>query len=470
MKTMKKCGIAILLACVALFGALAILTTKTTAVLAADAQSFTMSKGAYLRINGEDTDEYGLRFEATLSATDYNEEDKFYVMIIPSSWIQQYGLTDGCDYFDVLVNQNGKVWQGSGKTVIIMESKAKAQSEETYSVSGSIKTIKYANSYREFFGIVFKTDADGNNRQYAKLNDNSRSISNVAAMALNDENAGYTESVKTFLNQTVKNAYNAYNGKTISDEQDDLPEITSGMVDMTVCSGSTFSAVPSGIPSGIGIIVKYSVQDDKASISKDGVVTANASEGSTKITAKVLGKNYVNTVAFRPAMADNMLEDFNVASSAKNVQYNQYGSCDGSGGGSWWPGTYHEEYAGATGVVEIAGHTEGASGYVPIRFSRTEAKLLKILNEMTSITIRVYVTTNQWVVPVGQSGKVLQTNVWQDITITKEQLLTGTTAEEFAKAHCNTGSGKGNTFKRANTKAGEDGTIYIDYISFNTVG
>ena len=470
MKTLKKCGIAILLACAALFGALVVLTGKAPAVLAAGAESFTMTKGAYLRADGEATEEYGLRFEATLSAADYNADDKFYVMIIPSGWTKTYNLTDGCDYFDILVNQNGMVWQGEGKTIIIMESKAKAAGENVYSVSGSIKTIKYENSFREFFGIVFKTDADGSNRYYAKLNDNYRSISNVAAMALNDENANYSQGVTSFLNQTVKNAYNAYNGKTSSDVQDDLPEIVSGIVDMTVCSGSTFSAVPAGIPSGIGITVKYSVQDEKASVSEDGVVTANASEGSTKITARVLGKNYVNTVAFRSAMADNMLEDFNVKSSAKNVQYNQYGSCDGSGNGSWWAGTYHEEYAGATGVVEIKGHAEGASGYVPIRFSRTEAELLEILEKMTSITIRAYVTTNQWVVPVGQSGNVLQANVWQDITITKEQLLTGTTAEEFAKAHCNTGSGKGNTFKRANTKTGEDGTIYIDYISFNTVG
>ena len=184
---------------------------------------------------------------------------------------------------------------------------------------------------------------------------------------------------------------------------------------------------------------------------------------SVKTTNVYIDNIYVYS---RPAMAENMLEDFNDASTAANVQYNQYGTCDGSGNGSWWSGTYHEEYAGAKGVVEIVGHTEGASGYVPIRFSRTEAELLKILNEMKSITIRVYVTTNQWVVPVGQSGKVLKPGEWQDITITKEQLLTGTTAEEFAKAHCNTGSGKGNTFKRANTKAGEDGTIYIDYISF----
>ena len=178
---------------------------------------------------------------------------------------------------------------------------------------------------------------------------------------------------------------------------------------------------------------------------------------------------YIDTIYVysRPAMADNMLEDFNDASTAANVQWNQYGTCDGSGNGSWWAGKYHEEYAGATGVVEIAGHAEGASGYVPIRFSKTEAELLEILGKMTSITIRVYVTTNQWVVPVGQSGKVLKAaDGWQDITITKEQLLTGTTAEDFAKAHCNTGSGKGNTFKRGNTKAGEDGTIYIDYISF----
>jgi hypothetical protein len=77
----------------------------------------------------------------------------------------------------------------------------------------------------------------------------------------------------------------------------------------------------------------------------------------------------------------------------------------------------------------------------------------------------VYVEANYWFVPVGQRGEILEPG-WHDITVSKAELLTGTTVEDFCKAHCNTGSGVGNTFTRANDS---NQKIYIDYISFTSV-
>lgn len=199
----------------------------------------------------------------------------------------------------------------------------------------------------------------------------------------------------------------------------------------------------------------------KFSITGNGQYMFSHQDGANDMTI------YVDSIKLekRAPLAANMLEDFNHQTTATNVQFNQYGTCDGSGAGSWWNGTYHQTFQGATGVVQINGHSEGAVKAVPIRFSRTETELLAIMQNLESITYRVYVESSYWFVPVGQSGRVLQPG-WHDITVSKAELLTGTTVEDFCKAHCDTGSGVGNTFTRANDS---NQKIYIDYISFTSV-
>lgn len=454
MKVKQRFSIIFLAILAMLCAIVGVSTIKTNAVYATDQVTFKMA-GAQARIYGKNQEDYGIRFRASVPVEDIN--DKFYVMIIPVTWLEKYELTEGCDYYKILVEEKQLE---EGKDIIIMPTIPKLDDKDgIYYASGSITNIKYSNSYREFFGIVYKTETDGSGRCYAELNDNVRSISQIASSQLNRTDIVLEDEEREYYNISIKNAYNAINGIS-EDAQHDLPVISSAIENMVVSKGTKFDLEPLNIPDGIGIKTLYVTENETAiSIDENGGATALADSGSVALTARVLGVNYTKTVKLRPAMADNMLEDFNSELSKDNVQYNVWSNCNDGG----FSGAYHETYNGATGVVEIIGHEAGSS-MTPIRFNKTEQELLEILQKSESITYRVYVEENVWFVPVGQSGFVLKNaDGWKDVVVTKTQLLSDTTLEEFAKNHCNTGSGKGNTFSRANN----GGKIFIDSITFN---
>lgn len=469
MKVKKNVSI-LFLSILAILCALVGLTTMQSASVHATS-TFEMVSGASIRAEGTDKALYGIKFAAKISSDLYDANDDYYVMIIPSGWLEKFDLIPtqeipDPDYFDVLVNEQGKVWQGddSVRTINIMPTVPVLNKKDGYYyASGSITSIKYENTFREFFGIVFKADENLENREYATLNDNIRSVSEVASVALNDSETVFTTEQINYFNETVKNAYNAKNGKSATDAQDDLPDITSAISNMVVSNGTKFSLKPTNLPDGLGINVVYtSSNNDAISIDENGLATVLADSGSVDLTVKVLGKTFTNTITLRPAMAENMLEDFNSELSANNVQYNVWANC-GDGG---FPGIYHPTYNDATGVIEIKGHENGAS-QTPIRFNKTEQELYEILQKSESITIKVCSTTNVWLVPAGTTGFVLkQSDGWKEIVINKTDLLTGTTLEAFCKAHCNTGNGKGGAIL---SRANNGDEIYIDSISFNEI-
>lgn len=174
---------------------------------------------------------------------------------------------------------------------------------------------------------------------------------------------------------------------------------------------------------------------------------------------------YVDNVKLekRAPLAANMLEDFNHPSTAENVQYNAWGTCNGTGSGSWWAGTYHETYQGATGVVELKAHNDSKGYQIPIRFSRTESELAQIMQNLESVTYRIYSPdTNYWFVAGKKAGVVIQKDTWTEVTVTKAELLGETSEADYVKAHCNTGSGVGNTYNN-------QGRLFIDSVTFTLV-
>ena len=79
----------------ALLGILASLPQKAVA----ETEDFAMV-GAEVRLD----EHSGIRFTAKLNASVYEENCEYYVMIIPYDWFDEYGLSFGDDYYDVLIN------------------------------------------------------------------------------------------------------------------------------------------------------------------------------------------------------------------------------------------------------------------------------------------------------------------------------------------------------------------------------
>lgn len=426
----------------------------------------------------------GIRFVATVDKV--NENSKYYVMIIPESWVNTYKLNESGnkDYYDVLYKAGKRseidVKEGETVSMLVMQSEPTLQKggayKDLYLIRGSIVNIKYDNSNTKFFGVAFEEKADGT-RVYAdgQKEYSYRSITNVASAALNDADADYDEENIASLNKMVKDAYNVSLGKQ-ENEQVDLPEMSvHSDINLSVQNGSTYQATVKNMPD-IGIDVKWRLTKSGAgellsTIDENGKITVADQDITCFGYAKVLGNEIKFTVNPTAKPAEGVLEDF--ATSSMRYNFGRGGVVrDGQD-------PYTETLKDLTGVTAdgIAGVVVWRSNSIDnkdatFRFALSYEDLKKSLNGVSFVTARMMVgsyyrdckinngsfqltkgnydgdsTEKGFVKFVGKEFAVPH-NTWVDLTVTKAEFLNffkGATEEEklndFAVSGANNGKG-----------------------------
>lgn len=425
----------------------------------------------------------GIRFVATVDKV--NENSKYYVMIIPETWVTEYHLNDvgNEDYYKVLYDAGKRseidTQNQEEITMLVMQCEPTLQASGEYRglylIRGSIVNIKYDNSNTKFFGVAFEEKADGT-RVYAdgQKEYSYRSITNVASAALNDADADYDEENIASLNKMVKDAYNVSLGKP-ENEQVDLPEMSvHSDICLSVQNGSTYQATVKNIPD-IGIDVKWRLAKSGAgellsTIDENGKITVADQNITCFGYAKVLGNEIQFRVDPTAKPAEGVLEDF----ATSSMRYN-FGR-----GGVVKDGQvpYTETLKDLTGVTAdgIAGVVVWRSNSIDnkdatFRFALSYEDLKKSLNDVSSVTVRMMVgsyyrdckindsltlvprnydgdsTEKGFVKFVGKEFAVPH-NTWVDLTVTKAEFLNffkGATEEEklndFAVSGANNGKG-----------------------------
>lgn len=440
-----------------LLGFFAILPQKAVA----SSEDFSMTK-AEVRLD----DNSGIRFTAKLTASAYEDNCEYYVMIIPYDWFDEYNLSFGDDYYDELINE----YEIKPEDVLIMRSSPVQQTSGDYLISGSISKVLYKNSNREFFGIAYKQDSDGK-RTYATENKSYiKSLASVAVAATKVENANYTQSEKAELDSMIRRAFNQLSGKKENNQGAIVFQMNTAK--MSLSQGDTGN-LNVRYAEELGFDIVWESQDkSKATVDKNGKVTALVSEGVCSVTAKVYGQTCTTVIMFRPKMADNFLEDFSHEGSALNMNTSNCGDLKQSG-------TWLASFEGAQGVGYCLAYK--SMNALAVRFGRS-LEYLKNL-DFDSITVRLYMDWEE----VGNDGQVNRTHAlrigtkkefiptkeWYDFTVTKNELLSnreGNTAKErhenFCKTFNNAGSGQ---FLMSLLDGYNSIPIYIDSITFGFI-
>lgn len=428
-------------------------------------------------------DHKGIRFAATVDKV--NENSKYYVMIIPESWVSTYKLNESGneDYYDVLykAGKRSEIDAKEGETVsmLVMQSEPTLQKsgayKDLYLIRGSIVNIKYDNSNTKFFGVAFEQKADGT-RVYANGQQeySYRNITNVASAALNDADADYGEENIASLNKMVKDAYNVSLGNK-ENEQVDLPEMSvHSDINLSVQNGSTYQATVKNMPD-IGINVKWRLTKSGAgellsTIDENGKITVADQNIICFGYAKVLGNEIKFRVDPTAKPAEGVLEDF----ATSSMRYN-FGR-----GGVVRDGQvpYTETLKDLTDVTAngIAGIYVSRSASIDnkdatFRFALSYEDLKKSLNGVSFVTARMMVgsyyrnckindsltlekgnyngdSTEKGLVKFVGREFAVPHNTWVDLTVTKAEFLNffkGATEEEklndFAVSGANNGKG-----------------------------
>ncbi len=413
-------------------GALAI-GTPTVEASAATNETFEMQAGASVRLPVGDETVYGIKYTAQIHSSEYVETDKYYVMIIPTGWLKtwvvdesEYTLSktydENCDYYDILVNKVGKdpsFDNPENRTINIMESTPKAKGD-LYTISGSIVDVMYANSYREFFGIVYKTDANGENRVYAEFNEgeNVRSISQVASAALNDLSYGYTTDQKDDLKDLVTDGYNAWLGNDST--TDELPIVSAESVSLALEKDKTYQLnAPDSSDEFIeklGLDVDYTTTDEtQATVTDEGLVTVKADGAQATVKSLVLGQEYTVAGIVQDSI---VLNGFDTEATRRHFRNNS--------AWNWTSGEWMEsvEIGGETryGVVKEAYDTTYKMYYMT--FDKTLAQLQGISDDFDYISISLYVETEETGTVQNTSwsmmGEIINLNEWCELKISKD--------------------------------------------------
>ncbi len=460
----------ILLALAILSFAFGIFTMSTNKTYATTTDEFYM-EGAEIRLDENN----GIRFVANLPASEYDASAKYYMIIIPSQYIDTYELTDECDYYEKLVTTGGLVPDSDNPTVMIMQTKP-LQVDNSYKLKGTISNVLYGNSHREFFAVAYKETTSGDpavtTRKYATTSvSDTRSLSYVASQALNDSKYSFNNDQKTILNNMIKKAYNAKAGNAET-AMEDLPTISLSSTSVDLGFGKTQALTVNNLPD-VGEQVAWSTEDtDKITVDEKGNVLG-IGQGEATVNAKVLGQTYSATVTVGAPTAkpSNQLE-------IKDAQFNTAGNCDGGnvGTGSWWPAPILPAFEGYQNVLKFA--TTDNSGNSAInkdavmRFNKTSEELTALVPTIETITIRFYSEEAYWMVTPSSTGKTLDANQWHDVVINMSDILTMFEGEAeqdkinaFVAAACNTGSGKTRLFTAEKNK-----TFYIACIYFGLTG
>ncbi len=411
-------------------------------------------------------DQMGIRFTATIDEVDATS--KYYVMIIPETWVDTYNLDEAGnkDYYDVLyrANKRSETSIATGYeaaatmddvTMLVMESEPTKQNSGEYQglylVRGSIVEVKYENSNTKFFGVAFEQKANGE-RVYADGQEeySYRNITNVASAALNDTETEYTPENITSLNKMVKDAYNVSLGNA-QNEQVDLPTMSvHSNAALAVQNGSTYQASVKDLPD-IGIDVDWrlvrtgSSTDMESEIDGNGKITVRDENITCNGFAKVLG-NEIKFVINPTAKPDTgVLEDF--SSSATRYSFGKGGVVnDGSVPYSVTLADIGGESANGLAGVYISRNS--ANKDATYRFALSAEDLKAAISEAETITVRMMVGTYYRTQDIdgdkqydlnsgnynGDSAEkgyvkfvgrdfVVPHNTWVDLTVTKTEFL-----------------------------------------------
>lgn len=426
----------------------------------ADESDFQMTK-AEVRLDENE----GIRFVAHLGADAYEENCEYYVMIIPYDYLEEYGLSFGVDYYDELINE----YAIAKEELVIMQSYPVLQETGDYTVSGSIKNVKYQNSNRKFFGVAYKQKQNGE-RVYAKANENAvQSLAGVATAALNKENAEYTEKEQTALNGMIRRAFNQLSGKAENKQGNVVFQMSA--LSATVSKGGELQlSVPHAKTLGFDVVWK-SEDESKATVDENGLVRALTFEGICKIQASVYGQTCVCVVAFRPTMAENVLEDYATSASKYNMSAS---NCASGSAGEWLA-----EFEGAQGVGKCTYWK--ATNAMALRFNKSVEELRAL--QFDQITIRLWMDYEKveqngdikrtHALRIGSKHEVIPTKEWYDFTVTKNEMISscaGNTASEKYESFCQTFSNGGTGRFLMSFHDGQNSIpVYIDYITFGYV-
>lgn len=225
-----------------------------------------MQNGASVRFTEGTT---GLRFTGMVNAEYYDaitdDTTTFGMVIAPR------------DFFDEIPVGSDYISEMSGHPVqpIVLESKPFKVNENDgyYLIQGSVANIFYSNSNREFVGIAYVRtgEAGGYSYQYADLgglyDSNTRTVTEVAVRAWNDEDGNYSDAQKAILEGFITKGINQAIGVEES-QADEKPTIDFDLgledkyaFDETVVISPVFTANETQI-GGIGLEAVYSSSDE----------------------------------------------------------------------------------------------------------------------------------------------------------------------------------------------------------------
>ncbi len=200
-----------------------------------------------------------------------------------------------------------KTFETEGMAVITMdecEVVTKSQSNGTITehlIQGSITSILYNNTNREFmsFAYVKTTDGDEVSYKYASYPDGvsyktqARSFAYVTAQALNDKAVNFTyyssadvALMKGFINNSVDLA----NGLTEATNDGSMYAVTLSETEKTLKAGETFT-LKANIAEKVKVPVWWTTTDASVVTVKDGVLTAYGN-GTATVYAVVAGEKY----------------------------------------------------------------------------------------------------------------------------------------------------------------------------------
>lgn len=425
----------------ALSGAVALQTEQKTA--SADV-GFTMEMvdGASVRLVGTDSTTYGIKYTAKIAKESYNQDAKYYVMIIPTGWLAKYELSASydanCDYYQILTDAGKDASFGNpeNRTMNVMQATPKLDGDYYY-FNGSITDVKYENSFRDFFGVAYM-EVNGV-RTYAEFatGENVRSVSQVASAALNDKTNNWNTSEVASLKGMIQKAYNAKNDDDYTTvENEALPTISAESAELSIVGGDTYQIdTLTGVPENIGVKVQYtSSSPAQVTVDENGLISANTVGGGATITATVLGEDY--EVA-KIAPVENMLVGFDGEESENNaVKLGESLYTDGSGVAHPFETDWLENYDGRKGVLKtmtIAGGNYGM-GRLKVAFSKTAAEMAAIDFDYISIWAWVDVAGTYDVKSYNltlESG--LQGKAWQEIRLYASDVTSTTPASYWAQ-------------------------------------
>lgn len=428
MKKSLKIGLLGLLMCATIFAGVLSLNTQNTEIVRADSD-FTMEGGAEIRLVGTDEKEYGIKYKAKL--TDYDENAEYYVMIIPTGWLTRYNLSASydanCDYYGTL----SAVEEIKDRIMTMQATPQYVEAKNCYCFEGSIKTIKYENSFREFFGIAY-SEKNGV-RTYAKFEtgENVRSVSQVASAALNDKTAEWTDTEKGGLKKMVKTAYNAsLDEDYTTQEEADIPTISAQEATLSLLGGDTHQInTLTGVSAleNIGVKVKYTSNSPaQVTVSESGMLSANTVGGGATITATVLGEDY--TVA-KINPVENMLVGFDTQESENNIvkitSYNYLNAENQDVFVSEW----QESFEGRYGVVKTVTTNSGRYRFHKVYplFNKTVNQMQTITTDFDYISIWIYVDADGKYTARSYSHVLneVEGKKWQEIRLTKDDIENG---------------------------------------------